>query len=366
MSSISDRVRDLIEASGLSQQAFAQRVGLDATKLSKSLTGTRRFTSLDLAEIAEVGGVTVDWLITGEEQPLAVAARTTGGEAGAAFEVAERFRTMRADMTTLGYPQPWRPVRAQSRVNYVKEGWELAEFALARVTEAGRTVHHGKLADLVEDVFGADVAVVPLDAGFDGLAVSSGDVKLIVLATSRVPYRQRFTLAHELGHLFLGDDQGIHLDRDVFDKAQAKDPTEQRANAFAAAFLMPEGILREAADTSGFTAEAFADLACRLSVSPSALAYRLRHLRLIEADACERYQRMTAADAARLAGMGQLFAVLVQRATKSRQPGLLVRDSYSAYEAGAATLRPYASLLGVDVDQLRHELESERKAHLAP
>ena len=44
---------------------------------------------------------------------------------------------------------------------------------------------------------------------------------------------------------------------------------------------------------------------------------------------------------------------------RARPPGLLVRDSYMAYESGATTLRPYASLLGVDVDELRQALEAE-------
>ena len=116
---------------------------------------------------------------------------------------------------------------------------------------------------MTEDVFGADVAVVALDAGFDGLAASSDDAKLIVLGTSQVPARQRFTLAHELGHLLAGDDQGVHLDRDVYDKAQAKDPSEMRANSFASAFLMPEDVLREAVGPDGLTEPGFADAGMR-------------------------------------------------------------------------------------------------------
>ena len=37
-----------------------------------------------------------------------------------------------------------------------------------------------------------------------------------------------------------------------------------------------------------------------------------------------------------------------------------MRDAYAAYETGATTLRPYANLLGVDVDELRQNLESEQ------
>ena len=213
---------------------------------------------------------------------------------------------------------------------------------------------------MTEDVFGADVAVVVLDAGFDGLAASSDDAKLIVLGTSQVPARQRFTLAHELGHLLAGDDQGVHLDRDIYDRAQAKDPSEMRANSFASAFLMPEDVLRAAVGPDGLTEPGFAALACDLKVTPSALAFRLRDLRLIDSGRCDRYKSLSAAKAATIAGRGEELAQRVALANAPRPPGLLVRDAYAAYETGATTLRPYANLLGVDVDELRQSLESEQ------
>jgi Zn-dependent peptidase ImmA (M78 family) len=211
----------------------------------------------------------------------------------------------------------------------------------------------------VEKAFGADVAVVGLDEGFDGLAASSNEAKLIVLGTSQVPARQRFTLAHELGHLLTGDDQDVHLDKDVYDRAQSKDPSEMRANSFASTFLMPEDILRSAVGTTGLTEDAFAALSCDLQVSPSALAIRLQQLRLIDAGTCDRFKKITAAKAAALADRSEEFARRLADAITARPPGLLVRDSYMAYESGATTLRPYANLLGVDVDELRQALEAE-------
>jgi Zn-dependent peptidase ImmA (M78 family)/transcriptional regulator with XRE-family HTH domain len=359
MTTIPERVRGLIEASGRSRHDFAVRTGLDDSKLSKSLSGTRRFSSLDLARIAEECAVTVDWLVTGAEPPLAVAARTTSGKAGAALEAARRYATLRSDMAGLGYPQPWRPSEAAlPEGRWAEQGAALAREALARVEQAGRSVRETDLPTLVEDVFGADVAVAQFGTGFDGVASASEDVKLVLLATSALPYRQRFTLAHELCHLLAGDDQGVHLDEDVFDKAQGKEPSEKRANAFAAAFLMPEPGLREAIGSSGLAREGFAGLACELMVTPSALAFRLVHLRLIDSGTCERYKAITAADAAKIAGCGDELARRTTEAGRPRPPGLLVRDTYAAYEAGAATLRPYAKLLGAEVEQVRRALES--------
>lgn len=359
MPSTPDRVRDLIRESGLTQHDFAVRIGLDDSKLSKALSGSRRFSSLDLARVAELCSVTVDWLITGDQPPLAVAARTTGGSARRAVDEARRLATMRSDLSDLGFAQPWQPLEAAAGPGgWTDQGIRLAEVARARIEGAD----HTDLIGLVETMFGADVAVVDLGGGFDGLATSSDDVKLIVLATSAVPTRQRFTLAHELCHLLAGDDQGVHLDEDVFDRAQGKTPSELRANAFAAAFLMPEPTLRAAVGSVGLTEQSFAMLACDLIVTPSALAYRLKALRLIDAGTCDRFRALTARRAASLAGRGPDFARQVSEANRQRPPGLLTRDAYAAYDVGATTLRPYANLLGADVEEIRRALDVENGA----
>ena len=48
MTGIPERVRELIQSAGSNQRDIAAEIGLDATKLSKSLSGARRFTSVDL------------------------------------------------------------------------------------------------------------------------------------------------------------------------------------------------------------------------------------------------------------------------------------------------------------------------------
>ncbi len=354
----------MIQESGLSQREFGLRIGLDDSKLSKSLRGTRRFSSVDLARIAELCDVSVDWLVTGEDTQIAVAARTTGGAAGTALEIAKRYGTLRSDMASLGYTQPWSGSSNLSAAgSFQAQGRRLADAAAKRLAVKGSSVLEPDLAAAIESAFGVDVAVVALDQDFDGLAVSYPDVKLIILAASTTPARQRFTLAHELGHLLAGDDQGVHLDEDVFQAAQRRDGSEIRANSFAAAFLMPEDLVRERMTAAKFSEEAFADLACDLIVTPSALAFRLLDLRLIDAGLGDRFKRLTTAKAANIAGRGVEFGERVVTASTPRAPGLLVRDTYAAYDSGAATLRPYADLLDVDIEQLRASLEADREAH---
>ncbi|PKW17678.1 TetR/AcrR family transcriptional regulator [Saccharopolyspora spinosa] len=68
------RVRDVLRKYPGSQRAFAERIGLDPTKLSKSLTGIRRFTPVELTRIAGLTGVTVNWLIYGGDNVETAAA----------------------------------------------------------------------------------------------------------------------------------------------------------------------------------------------------------------------------------------------------------------------------------------------------
>ena len=358
MSDIASRVRQVLEDSGLTQREFGARIGLDDSKLSKSLAGARRFSSLDLARIAEAFDVPVEWLLTGAESPLAVAARSTGGSARRAIKRAETLTTLRSDLTKIGYPQhPHPTLPVARRGGFVHQGTELAGAATIQVEAAGRSVLEEDLPRLIEDVFGIDVAVEDLGEQFDGLAAHRPDAALILANACKVPARQRFTLAHELAHLLSGDDQAVHLDRDVYRTGQ--NPTEGRANAFAAAFLMPEDVLRDRIGTTGRPVEALANLAFELMVSPSSLAYRLFNLGLIDAGTRDRLKAITEKEAARLAGRADELAARLTRSSRVRPPGLLARDAFAAYEAGRATLRPYAGLVGLPVEELRKALESE-------
>jgi Zn-dependent peptidase ImmA (M78 family)/transcriptional regulator with XRE-family HTH domain len=88
------------------------------------------------------------------------------------------------------------------------------------------------LTALLED-HGVKVIMVPSRAGFDGFSCWANESIPAVVCPSDVPGdRQRFTLAHELGHLIL--DVPEHLDR------------EKVAHRFAGALLAPKGaVLRE-------------------------------------------------------------------------------------------------------------------------
>lgn len=59
----SARAKEAIAISGLSQRSVAEAIGIDETKLSKSLSGRRRFTAEELLGLATSTGATVRWLL---------------------------------------------------------------------------------------------------------------------------------------------------------------------------------------------------------------------------------------------------------------------------------------------------------------
>lgn len=360
MTSTVDRIRDLISDGGMTQAAFAERVGMDQTKLSKSLNGTRRFSSLDLALISEQFQVSVDWLLTGSEPQIATAARKSAGSSAAvALDLARNYVSLRADLTKLGYPQQWKlPKAIQLSGSWVDQGKALAESAIAAMNSAG----HSSTMDLFHAIpatFGIDIAVQPLGEGFDGLAVASEDARVIVVNIMAVPARQRFTTAHELGHLLASDDQQIHSDEDIYGGHSKQGESEVRANAFAAAFLMPEQRLRQASAACVMDHVAFCRLASELHVSPSSLAFRLESLRIIDKGTVALWAKTTGAQAAEIAGTVAAFAEESAAALTPRAPSSLLADTFAAYQAGDTTLRPYAQLVGKSTNDLRRQFASD-------
>jgi Zn-dependent peptidase ImmA (M78 family) len=114
-----------------------------------------------------------------------------------------------------------------------------------------------------------------------------GDGAVIGVNSTHHPRRQRFTVAHEIGHLRLHKgrkltvDSGLRVDY----RDDAGNPTileERDANAFAAALLMPEDAVKAQARPlveAGTTRSALvSSLARTFEVSEEAMGYRLLNL----------------------------------------------------------------------------------------
>jgi Zn-dependent peptidase ImmA (M78 family) len=129
------------------------------------------------------------------------------------------------------------------------------------------------------------------DANVSGILFRDSSHHVIGVNSAHPPVRQRFTIAHELGHQALHPGRELILDVPVRvnlrDKTSstASDLEEIEANAFAAALLMPERLVRDQLNQlpparrrePDATATALAKI---FKVSSSALSFRLINLGL--------------------------------------------------------------------------------------
>jgi Zn-dependent peptidase ImmA (M78 family) len=85
--------------------------------------------------------------------------------------------------------------------------------------------------------------------------------------------RQRYTLAHELGHYILHKDKNVDIVDTTFFRNNESDSIEYMANEFAAKLLMPEDKVRDFVDKQRI--KNIGELAEKFGVSASAMKYRI-------------------------------------------------------------------------------------------
>ncbi|WP_281356420.1 helix-turn-helix domain-containing protein [Acrocarpospora macrocephala] len=353
---LAGRIRDAVARKGMTQQELAQRVNLDPTALSKALSGKRDFKSLELALIAEALDVRTQDLLANDPVPevTLAARRQTGANPvmESALRQVDEILDLNRLLSDLGYESPATDIAGAvgDEPPYV-QGERLANWLREKIglPEEDLPYEIFNFAKLLESELGIDIAFIPLEPGLDGLSISCGQFKLALVNSKSSATRQRFTLAHELGHLVAGDASQLRIDENVLG---GKSPGEQRANAFAAAFLMPERSLRTSVP-KGYISEAnVADLLTRYAVSLDALAYRLHNRDLISAETRDRIRSMSSSQIS----LRQGRSTDLQTRNYRRAPGNLLFRTMEAYVAGQISIRPLSTLLDVDPYLLLEEL----------
>ena len=345
---LTDRVRLILQRSGLSQAQFAEAVGLDGPKLTKSLNGKRRFSSYELASIAELGQETVDWLLAGGERSHVFAHRAAAETIGLGDEIGRvkiELIDDRVDgLEFLGRPfhAPELPVAVQAQ-RRITQGAKTAPKYSELLRASLRSMSTPALIDRIESEFGIHVVVADLPEHCDGLSYARDGLRVIVLATSSSsPFRQRYTLAHELGHIAFQDALSDVIEERLY---ESKSLEETRANAFAAHFLAPREELLEVIGDQA-PSSVFDELVLEFKVSPNSMAFRLFNEELIDEDTHRRLSTSTARQVALRAGRAAEYVEQVDNSSQERPPLRLVAAYLDAYAAGETTLGPIATLLG--------------------
>lgn len=169
-----------------------------------------------------------------------------------------------------------------------------AERAALRTLESHDALTAPVDVEGLAEALGADVRRQPFDGDVSGMLLRDGQRTLIGLNERHSPSRQRFSIAHELGHLILHRGKQLFVDHTVrvnlrdSHSATGTEREEIEANAFAAQLLMPEPLVLLAVQALRKQDEALTDaqlpdvLADQFDVSVQAMGFRLINLGIID------------------------------------------------------------------------------------
>lgn len=128
------------------------------------------------------------------------------------------------------------------------------------------------------------ISYAPTEDNFSGVLIRKDASALMGVNSDEAPVRQRFTVAHELGHFLLHENKDTFVDyRRPPGEGSVRTPKEREADMFAAALLMPEKILARDYKALGkqvIGKEEIFFLAKRYGVSKEAMEFRIINLNL--------------------------------------------------------------------------------------
>ena len=362
--SIGRQIRRLREAAGLRAADLAGALGVDASAVSNLEHDRRSVRADELGAIADFLGVSQLAILEPDSLlgRLPVAHRTNGD--GTASQNSTMRLTALAELHQVlndgGHPAPSctdEPPPRDSR--WLQHANALADWAQQRVAPtANGDDRLTELATAIEAKLCVDVMVESLgeDAPL-GLSVTDSEFLFILVNADQLRSRALFTLAHELGHILNRDGTTINIDRDL----RARSDEERLANAFAAAFLMPEPEIRETIDEYGRGAESLARMLVGFGVSYETLIYRLHNLRIINAEGRDRLRKTRWASLIEYVDDDEIArGLLAARGARPerRPPTLLATRCLHGALDGIVSAGPLARLLDVEVDDMIEALNS--------
>ncbi|ACU76138.1 protein of unknown function DUF955 [Catenulispora acidiphila DSM 44928] len=273
---VGQRIRAARTRRGWSQAELAARLAGQPTPTAISYweSGRRSVGLDDLIELARVLGLGISELLPDprEQRPVGALLRAVAEQVDAQ-QLAEQLEAFAKDAEQRPRPSLlWEVAPASPR-----------DTAEALLIAAGVKQPPVRIEELVA---GCGILIHPWDfEDVDGLMVNLESGPVVWVNKTQAQTRQRFTLAHELGHKLLQHFDRFHLEfgNELSQHATGSHPefdwrAERAANDFAANLLMPAVMVREAFAQN----EDAQTLAALFKVSPAAMGFRLVNLRLTE------------------------------------------------------------------------------------
>jgi transcriptional regulator with XRE-family HTH domain len=366
------RIAALRGARGMTGEQLGAAIGLTKSQVSKIENGTRSLDVSEVALVADALGATLAEILGVERSGvLALAARVmnevTGTEALPARRRVRQVLEAESALANAVGLMPARPSEAGASVmamaraersstgSAVSRGTRLAAHVRAALGLGRAPI--ADLAALCERHFGLEVLSWPTGKAVSGLCAHGDGVALSFVSTSFPVGHQRFTAAHELAHHILGDPREVIVESDLF-AVQA--PAEQRANAFAAALLMPADGLREVVARRPVDAVVLAELMREFVVSYRALLFRLadQSVRLLTRAQRDAWLERTPTNVLQEAG-DLRPAELTSPNQAKRVPARLWQAAQHGYQSGRVGVGLLSALLDEEAEDVFTRLASD-------
>jgi Zn-dependent peptidase ImmA (M78 family)/transcriptional regulator with XRE-family HTH domain len=238
-----ERLERARKAAGLSMKALADEIDLSANSIKKYEHGTAMPSSTNLLKLAKALSVRTEYFfrptkveISGVEyrKRANTAQKVLDRINGDVLDQAERWQELLEF-----YPDPVKPIPEFSLPENLPnrlDGLEQVELLAVQMRQAW-DLGLNPIHDMIDTMESKGIMIITTDVEtdkkFDGLAGKIDNTPVVVISTSQSGDRQRFTLAHELGHLVVHGRLSEELDE------------EKVCNAFAGAFLLPAQTLIE-------------------------------------------------------------------------------------------------------------------------
>ncbi|WBA10523.1 helix-turn-helix domain-containing protein [Salinivibrio kushneri] len=238
-----ERLERARKAAGLSMSALANEVGLSANAIKKYEHGTTMPSSSNLLKLAKALDVRTEYFFRPTKVKLegveyrkraSTPKKTLDRINGDVLDQAERWQELLAC-----YPDSVKPIPDFALPEALPEQVTCLEQAETLAIQMRHAWELGlnPIQDMIDTLEAKGVMIittgVETDKKFDGLAGKIGNTPVVVISTAQSGDRQRFTLAHELGHLVVQGRLAEGIDE------------EKVCNAFAGAFLLPAQTLIE-------------------------------------------------------------------------------------------------------------------------
>ena len=225
------------------------------------------------------------------------------------------------------------------------------------------------IVEVVEDLASVPVTVLGLPQGIAGLQGGKQDRHFVFLNGTQAVSRQRFTLAHELGHIEMGHGGSVDYEDNVLGTSR-RAPREVQADGFAVEFMAPldgVGTWLSLMHGPALSLETVVRLAHHFHVSATAALYRLQAVWRLSKG---KYQPLEAAIgrgehhqlAKRLGPEPHADTLARAFGHLPRLPRETLTHGVNAYERGLLTMEQIAALLQVDEARVRAEFDARGAA----